>query len=68
MIMLFLLQVDASGEIMMFKDFCPWKDHLLTLEEELGIEPNIKFVLFTDQSGKWRVQCVPLRMGSFELR
>ena len=47
---------------------CPWKDHLLTLEEELEIKPSLKFVLFTDQNGKWRVQCVPVDKNSFENR
>ena len=47
---------------------CPWKDHLFQLEEELNIEKPIKFVLYTDQSGKWRVQCVPVSSNSFENR
>ena len=47
---------------------CPWKDHLLTLEQELDIKPPVKFVLFSDQNGKWRVQCVPVDKCSFENR
>ena len=66
---LFVYQVDPSGEIICFREtFCPWKDHLMTLEEELHIDKPIKFVLYTDQSGKWRVQCVPIEIGSFDNR
>lgn len=46
----------------------PWKDHIYNLEEELKIEKHIKYVLYSDTSDKWRVQCVPLRQGSFENR
>jgi len=63
------LEVDASGEIMVFaKGGCPWKDHLVTLEEENKIEGQIKFVLYQDQSGSWRIQTVPLTPGSFAFR
>ena len=47
---------------------CPWKDHLFSVEDEQEIQPTIKFVLFTDQSGKWRVQCVPVELFSFDNR
>lgn len=45
----------------------PWKDHIYPIEERLGIKP-IKYVLYPDSSNKWRVQCVPVRSGSFESR
>lgn len=62
-------KVDASGEIMcLSQGGCPWKDHLFTLEKELEISPLIKYVLYTDTAGKWRVQCVPKLLGSFENR
>ena len=35
---------------------CPWKEHLFDLETELSIQPSIKFVIYTDQNGKYRVQ------------
>uniref|UniRef100_A0A1E1X978 Putative secreted protein n=1 Tax=Amblyomma aureolatum TaxID=187763 RepID=A0A1E1X978_9ACAR len=47
---------------------CPWKDHLLALEEELAIPGEVKFVLYQDQNGSWRVQGVPVTLGSFECR
>ena len=63
------MQVDPSGEIMRLSgNGAPWKDHLFSLEEELAIDPPIKYVLFSDQSGAWRIQCVPIRLGSFENR
>ena len=38
------------------------------MEKDLNIKPLIKYVLFPDSSGKWRVQCVPVRPESFENR
>ncbi|XP_074659948.1 MYG1 exonuclease-like isoform X2 [Tubulanus polymorphus] len=62
-------QVDDSGEIVvLMQGGCPWKDHLFTIEEEQGIEGTTKFFLFADQNGNWRVQCVPIVLGSFENR
>lgn len=61
--------MDSSGEIMVLgQGGFPWKDHLLTLEEDLDVKPSLKFVLFEDQNGKWRVQCVPVDKNSFENR
>ena len=66
---LYFEQVDPSGEIVVFKTGgCPWKDHLFNLEAELGIDPPIKYVLYTDQANKWRIQCVPEALGSFSNR
>lgn len=62
------LEVDSSGEIISIEGGCPWKDHLFTLEEKLSIDVPIKYVLFSDQNGKWRVQCVPVSLKSFENR
>jgi len=63
-------QVDASGEIMLLSSTgCPWKDHLLELEEELQSNgPLVKYVLFVDSTSSWRVQCVPTSKNSFENR
>lgn len=53
----FLSKVDPSGEIIELEGGgCPWKEHLFELEEELKIEVPIKFVIYTDQNSKWRVQ------------
>ncbi|KAG7244802.1 hypothetical protein INR49_029821 [Caranx melampygus] len=62
-------QVDPSGEVLLFPQAgCPWKEHLFALEKELQIETPIKFVLYSDQNGHWRVQCVPAGLNTFENR
>ncbi|XP_069687748.1 MYG1 exonuclease isoform X2 [Periplaneta americana] len=62
--------VHSSGEIIEFPNgqACPWKEHLFQLEKEQNLEPNIKFVLFSDNVGNWRVQAVPVAVGSFICR
>ncbi|XP_031262709.1 UPF0160 protein-like [Pistacia vera] len=61
--------IDPSGEIMVLKQFCPWKLHLFELEEEMKIEPPIKYVLYEDDRGRgWRVQAVAVSPGRFESR
>ncbi|XP_067884605.1 UPF0160 protein MYG1, mitochondrial [Heterodontus francisci] len=60
---------DASGEIVVLvKGGCPWKEHLFELEKQFQVETPIKFVLYTDQRGQWRVQCVPQGLGTFQNR
>lgn len=62
-------ETDPSGEIIVFPNGgCPWRDHLFEIEEEQNISPSIKYVVYPDNNGHWRVQCVPLRIGSFENR
>jgi hypothetical protein len=50
------------------EQFCPWKEHLMDLEEELNLGNQIKYVIFEDSSKSWRVQCVPLKRDSFQNR
>jgi len=62
-------EVDTSGQIIVLeKGGCPWKEHLMNLEDEIKIDTHIKFVLYPDQSEKWRVQAVPINPNSFENR
>nr|XP_020492416.1 UPF0160 protein MYG1, mitochondrial [Labrus bergylta] len=62
-------QVDPSGEVVLFSlGGCPWKEHLFSLEKELQVETPIKFVLYADQNGQWRVQCVPAGLNTFQNR
>lgn len=63
-------QVDESGEILSLGDGgCPWKDHLMLIEQEMKLDPIIKFMLYTDQNGSWRVGTVPdLSKGAFAFR
>ncbi|KAI4357620.1 hypothetical protein L6164_001557 [Bauhinia variegata] len=60
---------DPSGEIMVLTKFCPWKLHLFELEEEMKIDPPIKYVLYQDERGRqWRVQAVGIAPDRFESR
>lgn len=61
-------EVDKSGEILVLDQFCPWKEHLYNIEKENNAEGLIKFVLFKDSSGKWRVSTVSVTSTSFEFR
>lgn len=61
-------KVHESGAIIELPQFCPWKDHLFDIESELKIENQLKFVLFPDGSGAWRVTTVPIEPGSFQFR
>jgi uncharacterized UPF0160 family protein len=60
--------VDPSGKIVRFDQFCPWKEHLFTIERELGIPDQIQLALFADASGAWRVQSVPIEGMDFANR
>ncbi|XP_071778797.1 MYG1 exonuclease [Centroberyx gerrardi] len=62
-------EVDPSGEVLVFSQGgCPWKEHLFALEKELQVKTPIKFVLYPDQNGQWRVQCVPAGLNTFQNR
>lgn len=65
--------VDASGQIVVFHQSCPWKDHLFTLEPGLPSPSGkpILYVLYPESEApgaKWRIQCVPQSTDSFENR
>ncbi|VEU45235.1 unnamed protein product [Pseudo-nitzschia multistriata] len=63
------LETDPSGEIICFPTGgLPWKGHLYELEKLHKVEPLIKFVLYTDQGGMWRVQAVTVEGKAFENR
>jgi uncharacterized UPF0160 family protein len=62
-------EVDPSGEIIALPTGgLPWPGHLYDLEKEHAVDPLIKFVLYTDQSGMWRVQAVTVEGKAFENR
>ncbi|XP_020247637.1 UPF0160 protein MYG1, mitochondrial-like [Asparagus officinalis] len=61
--------IDPSGEIMALNKDCPWKLHIFELEEELKIDPSIKYALYQDDRSKnWRVQAVAISADKFESR
>lgn len=62
-------EVDPSGEIIKFPSGgLPWKSYVYEMEKEHSIDPLIKFVLYTDQAGMWRVQAVTVEGKAFENR
>eukprot|EP00533_Pseudo-nitzschia_delicatissima_P008658 CAMPEP_0116084928 /NCGR_PEP_ID=MMETSP0327-20121206/4057_1 /TAXON_ID=44447 /ORGANISM="Pseudo-nitzschia delicatissima, Strain B596" /LENGTH=345 /DNA_ID=CAMNT_0003575893 /DNA_START=176 /DNA_END=1213 /DNA_ORIENTATION=- len=63
------LKTDASGEIICFPSGgLPWKGHLYELEKQHKLDKLVKFVLYTDQGGMWRVQAVTVEGTLFENR
>ncbi|OWM75525.1 hypothetical protein CDL15_Pgr021689 [Punica granatum] len=61
--------IDPSGEIMVLNRSCPWKLHIFELEEEMKIDPSIKYVIYQDdRSEKWRLQAVAVSFSNFESR
>jgi len=57
-------ECDASGEIIKLPSGgLPWKSEVYELEHQYKSDPLIKYVLYTDQSGMWRIQCVSVRQG-----
>ena len=61
-------KVHESGHIILFESFCPWKEHLHLLETDLKVPESCHpfYVVYPDESKKWRVQAVPKRPDSFE--
>lgn len=62
-------EIDSSEEIIKLESGgLPWKKHLYDLEKEGKISKEIKFVLYTDTAGMWRVQAVTVEGKAFENR
>lgn len=60
---------DPSGEIIkLTSGGLPWRNYLYEFEKKYSVDPLIKFVLYTDQSGMWRVQAVTVEGKAFENR
>ncbi len=57
-----------SGEVIQLSGRCPWQTHLEEIEDTLGMTDHIKFVLYEDSGGGWRVQCVGKRGSAFQNR
>jgi|TARA_B110000208_G_C11701145_1_gene405887 urease accessory protein len=58
----------APPQILKLPQSCPWQSHLFEIEAEKGMVGAYKYCLYQDGSGKWRVQAVPERLGSFASR
>eukprot|EP00698_Gefionella_okellyi_P021605 TRINITY_DN703_c0_g1_i1.p1 TRINITY_DN703_c0_g1~~TRINITY_DN703_c0_g1_i1.p1 ORF type:complete len:281 (-),score=49.70 TRINITY_DN703_c0_g1_i1:24-866(-) len=61
-------RLHPSGQIICMEIGCPWTEHFFELETELELGQHIKYVLFPDTSGSWRVRAVPIHSGAFENR
>ncbi|KAL1413062.1 hypothetical protein Q8F55_000811 [Vanrija albida] len=61
--------VDKSGQVVVFKQSAPWKDHLFNIEPTLNPSSKILYVLYPESpdkaDSKWRIQCVPESSDSF---
>ena len=44
-----------SGEIMFMDRWCPWKDFTFDIEEEEGLQGELKFMVSEDQRKMWKV-------------
>ena len=61
--------IHPSGAVIKFESGgCPWKTHLYELERAHGVENLVKFVLYEDSSGMWRVQAVTAEGTAFTNR
>jgi uncharacterized UPF0160 family protein len=61
--------VDPSGQVVKLTTFVPWKSHMYELEKEMGIEGEIKYVIYNDdKDGSWRIQAVAVSPESFNSR
>ncbi|XP_076652815.1 MYG1 protein C27H6.8 [Halictus rubicundus] len=59
-------EVDPSGEIIVLSRGTTWQEHLFRIEEELKLEPTLKYVIFKDK--EYRVRAVPVKSSSFVCR
>ncbi|GAA5877996.1 hypothetical protein JCM8547_000936 [Rhodosporidiobolus lusitaniae] len=65
--------VHPSGQIVVYEEFAPWKEHLHILERDLALpESELPlYVLYPESAAadsKWRIQAVPKSQESFESR
>lgn len=61
--------IDKSGSILLIEQYAPWKAHLFNIEKEMGLTNNeLKYTMYTDSNGAWRIQCVSTGEHSFQNR
>jgi len=61
-------RMGIEKNILFFSQALPWREHLLSIEQEQGMEGKIQFVIFPGEAGTYRIQGVPAKLGSFSLR
>ena len=57
-----------SGDIMFMDRFAPWKGYVFDIEEELGLQGKLKFMISQDQRQMWRTQTMTKTQGTFDMR
>lgn len=62
------LQHHSSGEIIVLEKYCPWIAHLEDIETERNLKGIVKYVLYMDSHGSWRIHAAPVAVGSFASR
>lgn len=60
--------IDPSQQIIKLGQTCPWQAHIFPIEEAREAKGVVKYVIFQDLKGAWRVQAVPTEEGSFANR
>jgi len=57
-----------SGEIIVLERYCPWIAHLEDIEVDHNLQGLVKYVLYKDSHGGWRIHAAPVSAGSFASR
>lgn len=57
-----------SGEIIVLERYCPWNAHLEDIEADHSLQGLVKYVLYKDSYGSWRIQAAPVSAGNFASR
>lgn len=57
-----------SGEIIVLDRYCPWQAHLEDIEADHNLQGLVKYVLYKDSRGSWRIHAAPVSAGSFASR
>ena len=59
----------CDGQVVRLDSFCPWKGHVFDAEKNLAIgEGHLKYILYPDTKGNWRIQAIPVSSDSFTSR
>lgn len=57
--------IHPRGEIILLSQHCPWKEHLYDIERAREMIGVVKYVLYQDSNGTWRLQCVSKESQNF---
>jgi len=54
-----------DNQVLKLENYCPWRSHLQDAEKDRQLTGSIKYVLFPDTNGTWRIQAMPLEGSEF---